>query len=62
MLEGEDTPNPRDEECVVFCDFFVAGIRSPIDPILPEMFARFKVKMHHFSPNAIVQLSKFLGR
>ena len=48
-------PNPWDVECVVLCDFFVAGLRAPLDPIMPEIFARFKVKMHHFSPNAIVR-------
>ena len=56
--EGEDTPNPREGECVVFCDFFVAGLRFPLDPSVPEILARFGLKLHQLTPHAIVQLSK----
>ena len=57
--QGEETPNPEDGECVVFRDFFVARLRFPLDPAIPEMLAKFKVKIHQLTPNAIVQLSKF---
>ena len=57
---GEEvTPDPRDGECVVFRDFFAAGLRFPLDPIFPKILARFGLRMHHLTPNAIVQLSKF---
>ena len=55
----EETPNPEDGECVVFRDFFVAGLRFPLDSAVPEILSRFKVKIYQLTPNAIVQLSKF---
>jgi hypothetical protein len=30
-----------------------------LDPSFPEILARYNVKMHHLTPNAIIQLSKF---
>ena len=57
--KGEDTPHPENGECVVFRDFFVAGLRLPLDPAVPEILAQFNVKIHQLTPNAIVQLSKF---
>ena len=33
--EGEKTPDPHDGECVVFRDFFVAGLRFPLDSLVP---------------------------
>jgi hypothetical protein len=57
--KGEETPVPHDDECIVFRDFFVAGLRFPLDPTLPKLLARFKIKIHQLTPNAIVQLSKF---
>jgi len=41
-----------------FTIFFVAGLQFPLDPAVPEILARFKVKIHQLTPNAIVQLSK----
>ena len=57
--DEETTPDPRDAECVVFRDFFAAGLRFPLDPVFPKILARFGLWMHHLTPNAIVQLSKF---
>jgi len=57
--QAEETPNPEDGECVVFRDFFVAGLQFPLDPAVPEILSRFKVKIHQLMPNAFVQLSKF---
>lgn len=51
---------PEDGEVVVFKDFFVAGLRLPLDPILRDLLLPFNVKLHHLIPNAIVQLSKFV--
>ena len=58
-LKGRRRQTPRDRECVVFRDFFVAGLRFPLDPKVPEILARFKVKIHQLTPNAFVMLSKF---
>ena len=44
---------------MVFRDFFAAGLRFPLDPAFPKILARFGLRMHHLTPNAIVQLSKF---
>ena len=60
--QAEEMTDPKEGECVVFRDFFVAGLRFPLDPVVPEILARFKVKIHQLTPNAVVQLSKFLGR
>ena len=57
--QGEETLDPQDGECVVFRDFFVAGLRFTLDPKVPEILARFKVKIHQLMPNAFVMLSKF---
>ena len=44
---------------MVFRDFFVAGLRFPVDSKVPEILSRFKVKIHQLTPNAFVMLSKF---
>ena len=54
------TPDPCARECVVYHNFLVAEIRLPVDPVVPEILARFRLVMHHLTPNAIVQLLKFL--
>ncbi|RLM54630.1 hypothetical protein C2845_PM10G10250 [Panicum miliaceum] len=56
---GEDTPVLLEDETVVFWVFFTVGLRSSLDPIFPEILARFNVKMYHLTPNAIIQLSRF---
>ena len=58
--EGEETPDPQDGECVVYRDLFAAGLSLPMDPAIPEILARYRLAMHHLTPNAMVQLSKFL--
>ena len=39
--------------------FFVAMLWFPLDPLILEIISRFNVRMHHFTLNAMVQLSKF---
>jgi len=58
--EGEITPAPKEGDVVVFRDFFTAGLRLPMDPVVRSLLAPFNVKLHHLTPNAMVQLSKFL--
>ena len=53
-------PVPRSGEVVVFKDFFTAGLRIPMDPVVPKLLEPFNVKLHHFTPNGIAALSKFL--
>jgi hypothetical protein len=56
--QAEETPDPQDGECIVFRDFSVTGLRFPLDPMVPEILDRFKVKIHQLTPNAFVHLSK----
>ena len=58
--EGEIVPTPKKGEVILFRDFFMAGLRLPVDPVVPLLLAPFNVKLHHLTPNAMVQLSKFL--
>ena len=51
---------PRSGEVVVFKDFFTAGLRIPMDPVVSKLLEPFNVKLHHFTPNGIAALSKFL--
>ena len=53
-------PVPRSGEVVVFKDFFTAGLRIPMDPVVSKLLEPFNVKLHHFTPNGIAALSKFL--
>ena len=53
-------PVPQTGEVVVFKDFFTAGLRISMDPVVPKLLEPFNVKLHHFTPNGIVTLSKFL--
>ena len=45
---------------MVYWDLFAAGLSLPMDPAIPEILARYRLAMHHLTPNAMVQLSKFL--
>ena len=51
---------PQTGEVVVFKDFFTAGLRIPMDPVVPKLLEPFNVKLHHFTPNGIAVLSNFL--
>jgi len=57
---AEVIPVPETDEVVVFKDFFTASLRLPMDPIVPRLLEPFNVKLHHFTPNGIVALAKFL--
>jgi len=56
----EEVPELLDDECVVFHEFFVAGLRFPVDPLIPQIFRTFKVAMHQLAPNSFCYLAKFL--
>ena len=47
------------ESAWCFGIFFAAGLRFPLDPAFLKILARFGLRMHYLTPNAIVQLSKF---
>ena len=56
----EVLPVPESGEVVVFKDFFTAGLCLLMDSVVPKQLEPFNVKLHHFTPNGIVALSKFL--
>jgi len=57
---AEVIPVPETGEVVVIKDFFTAGLRLPMDPIVQKFLEPFNVKLHHFTSNGIVALAKFL--
>jgi hypothetical protein len=56
----EQTTTPEDGEVIVFRDFFTCGLRFPCDPIFPAILDTFSVKIHQFSPNSFLEVSKFI--
>jgi hypothetical protein len=50
----ESVPDPKENEVVVFEDFFVAGFRIPPHPVLLDILHKFCVQLHQLMPNAIV--------
>jgi hypothetical protein len=59
-LGVESVPIPKENEAVVFDDFFIAGLRIPPHPVLLDILRKFYVQLHQLIPNAIVQISKFI--
>ena len=37
---------PEPDEVVVFCDFFTAGLRFPLDPVVVDIFWQYGVYLH----------------
>jgi hypothetical protein len=57
---AESMPEPRANEDVVFEDFFTTGLQMPPHPVLVDILRMFRVQLHKLTPNAIVQISKFI--
>jgi hypothetical protein len=53
--------DPRMNETVVFKDFFTAGLCMPPHPVLVDILCKFHVQLHQLTPNAIVQIGKFIS-
>jgi hypothetical protein len=51
---------PREDEAVVFEDFFVASLRMPPHPVHLDILHKFQVQLHQLTPNGVVQISKFI--
>jgi hypothetical protein len=56
----ESVPNPQTNKVVVFEDFFTVGLHMPPHPILVEILHKFHVQLHQLTPNAIIQIGKFI--
>jgi hypothetical protein len=57
----DSVPVPKGDEAVMFEDFFVAGIRIAPHLVLLDILHKFQVQLHQLTPNAIVQISKFIS-
>jgi hypothetical protein len=57
---AEYVPDPHENEAAVFEDFFVAGLCMPPHPVLLDILRKFWVQLHQLTPNAIIQISKFI--
>jgi hypothetical protein len=47
---------PRENEAVVFNDFFVADLRIPPHLVLLEILRKFQVQLHQLTASVIVQI------
>jgi hypothetical protein len=57
---AETVSEPRDDEAMVYEDFFVTGLCMPPHPALADILLHFQAQLHQLTHNAIVQLSKNL--
>jgi hypothetical protein len=58
---GEEvTPEPKNDEGVVFKSFFRAGLWFPLYDIIGEVLKNFEICLHQLTPNAIVRLSVYI--
>jgi hypothetical protein len=56
----ESVLEPKQNEVVVFEDFFTFGLHIPPHPVLVDILHKFQVQLHQQSLNAIVQISMFI--
>ena len=59
-LAGETEAKPQSDEVVVFRDFFIAGLRFPLDPVVVEIFKLFDVYTHQMTPTSFVRLNLYM--
>ena len=45
------TPDPREDEVVIFEHFFHGGLRFPLNPFVGEVLRKFDVYLHQLTPN-----------
>jgi hypothetical protein len=57
---GETSAHPERDELVVFRDFFFAGIRFPLDPVMVEIFKLFDVYMNQMTPTSFLRLNLYM--
>jgi hypothetical protein len=59
VLGAEEVPEPEGE-LVVFEAFFIAGHRLSAHRFVSEVLQKFEVQVHHLTPNAVVELAKYV--
>ena len=62
LAGGEQSPEPRDGECVVFLAHFMRGFGLPASDFLRDFMRKFQVQPHHLPANVFVFLSGFADR
>jgi hypothetical protein len=60
LPSAESVPDPQTNKAMVFEDFFTAGLLMLPHPILLDILHKFQVQLHQLTPNAIVQIGKFI--
>lgn len=48
------------DECVVFKDYFTAGLCFPIQDLLQEILDAYNIEMHHLMPDGISKIALFV--
>ena len=56
----ETTPEPKNDEVVVFKSFFRAELRFPLHEMIGEVLDNYEIYLHQLTPNAIIRLSVFI--
>ena len=57
---GETIPDPKDDEVVVFKEYFEAGLRFPPHPLVIGVLKRFNLKFHQLNPSSFMKLSIYV--
>lgn len=55
--DGEVKLDPRDDEVVVFKEFFEAGLQWPPHPLVVGALKKFNLRFHQLNPSSFVKLS-----
>ena len=58
--DGEIEAKPQPDKVVVFRDFFIAGLRFPLDPVVVEIFKIFDVYTHQMTSTSFVRLNMYM--
>jgi hypothetical protein len=58
--QNETIPRLEPDECVVFRDYFVAGLRMPCQDFVEEILKAYNIEMHHLTPNGIAKIALFI--
>jgi hypothetical protein len=57
--QNETIRRPEPDECVVFHDYFAAGLRMPCQDFVEEILKAYNIEMHHLTPNGIAKNHSF---
>jgi hypothetical protein len=60
--QNETILRPKPDECVVFRDYFVTGLRMPCQDFMKEILKVYNIEMHHLTPNGIAKIALLFGQ